>query len=374
MHAPTREANTRTVLSPTRESTPPTPKPRQQRLSTPDMEALSQFPAAYPTPKPRKRLATCPSLTRPLQTASFPLPPVSTHETNGLETTAKINGTEVKSPPPPSAINQTTEVDGLSNQAQQVAATAHSEIRYHMDDYRPLPTTVETAKTEVKSPPLATAAIDQTMEVSGPSHKIQQVTKATETGTEVTSPPTATTATNETTEMNSLLPTIDKNDLPNDTKSVATARNESESRYHMHEYSPPLPEAVSGAARTQVKSPSPATAATSETNGLPNNPQQVASARKETPNRVQGNRPHQKLEKQKSGTYLLGAKVDPMLATLLNRRKQRENEAGEGFKELEATQKEKYESYTLPRKKTVSGSSELQRILEKRRSKIEEPN
>ena len=357
MRAPTREANTQTVQSPTRESTPPTPKPRQQRFSTPDMEALS---AAYPTPKPRKRLPTSPSsLTRPLQTSSCPLSPASTHVTNGLGTTAKINGTEVKSPPPPSAINQTTEVDGRSNQAQQVAATAHSEGQYHMHDYRPPPTTVETARTEVNFPPLATAAIDQTR---------QLVTKATET--EVKSPPTVTTATNETTEMNGLLPTTHKNDIASDTKSVATAHNESGSQYHMHVYSPPPPEAVSRAARTQVKSPSSATAATSEVNGLPNNPQQVASAQKETASHVQGNRPHQKLERQKSGTYLLGAQADPKLEAWLNRRKQRENEAGEGFKELEATQEEKYKSYTLPRRKKVS---ELERILEKRRNKIEEP-
>lgn len=351
MHAPTREANTPTVQSPTRESTPPTPKPRQQRLSTPDMEAPSQLSAVYPTPKPRKRLATSPgNLTRPHQ-AYFPLPPASTHETNGLRTTGKINGTEVKSPPPPSAINQTTEMDGQSLQAQQVAGTTH------MHDYRPLPTTVETAITEVKSP-VSTAAIDQTR---------QLVTKATETRTEVKSPPTVTTATNE---MNGLLPTSHENDLPSDTNSVATAHSESESRSHMHVYSPPPPEAVFGTARTQVKSPSSATA---ETNGLPNNPQQVTSAQKETPSRVQGNKRHQKLERQKSGTYLLGAQADPKLATLLNKRKQRENEAGEGFKELEATQEEKYKSYTLPRRKKVSESSELERILEKRRSKIEEP-
>lgn len=235
-----------------------------------------------------------------------------------------------------------------------------------MHDYRPPPTTVETARTEVNSPPTVTTAIDQTMEVN----EIQQVTKATETRTEVTSPPTVITATNVTTEMNGLLPTTHENDLPSDTNSVATARNESERRSHMHVYSPPPSKAVSGAARTQVKSPSSATA---ETNGLQNNPQQVASARKETPSHVQSNKPHQKLERQKSGTYLLGAQADPKLATLLNRRKQRENEAGEGFKELEATQEEKYKSYTLPRRKKVSESSELERILEKRRSKIEEP-
>ena len=229
-----------------------------------------------------------------------------------------------------------------------------------MHDYRPPPTTVETARTEVNSPPTVTTAIDQTMEVN----KIQQVTKATETRTEVTSPPTVITATNVTTEMNGLLPTTHENDLPSDTNSVATARNESESRSHV--YSPPPSEAVFGTARTQVKSPSSATA---ETHGLQNNPQQVASARKETPSRVQGNKPHQKLERQKSGTFLLGAQADPKLATLLNKRKQRENEAGEGFKELEATQEEKYKSYTLPRRKKVS---ELERILEKRRNIIDE--
>ena len=151
----------------------------------------------------------------------------------------------------------------------------------------------------------------------------------------------------------------------------------------MHEYRPPPPEVVSGTAKTDVKSPSSATAATSEVNGLPNKSHEDASTRKETPSRVQRNRPHQKLSRQNSSTFLLGAEPDPMLETLLKRRKQRENEAGEKFKELEATRKEKYESNTLPRPRkknrggfteTVSTSSELQRILEKRRSKIEKPD
>ena len=371
MHVPKREANTQTVVSPTRESTPPTPKPRQQRLSTSDIEAPAQLSAAIPTPKPRKRLATYPSLTRPLQTSSSPHPLVPTHETDTFGATAEI---KVKSPLPPSAIDQTTAND-LSNQAQQVA-TVHGETQYHIHDYSPPSTTAETARTEVESPPLATAAIDQTMEGSGLSNKVQQVTKMAETGTEVQSSPTPTAAT---TEMDGRLPTTHKNDLSNDTKIVATAFNES--RYHMHEYSPPPPEVVSGTARTDVKSPSSATAATSEVNGLPNKPQEVASTRKETPSRVQRNRQHQKLSRQNSGTFLLGPEPDPMFATLLKRRKQRENEAGEKFKELEATRKEKYESNTLPRKKpksgsaeTVSTSSELQRILEKRLSKIEEPD
>ena len=369
MHVPKREANTQTVVSPTRESTPPTPKPRQQRLSTSDIEAPAQLSAAIPTPKPRKRLATYPSLTRPLQTSSSPHPLVPTHETDTFGATAEI---KVKSPLPPSAIDQTTAND-LSNQAQQVA-TVHGETQYHIHDYSPPSTTAETARTEVESPPLATAAIDQTMEGSGLSNKVQQVTKTAETGTEVQSSPTA-----ATTEMDGRLPTTHKNDLSNDTKNVATAFNESQ--YDMHEYRPPPPEVVSGTARTDVKSPSSATAATSEVNGLPNKSQEDASTQKEIPSRVQRNRPHQKLSRQRSGTFLLGAEPDPMLETLLKRRKQRENEAGEKFKELEATQKEKYESNTLPRKKpksgsaeTVSTSSELQRILEKRLSKIEEPD
>lgn len=372
MHVPKNEANTQTVVSPTRESTPPTPKPRQQRLSTSDIEAPAQLSAAIPTPKPRKRLATYPnpSLTRPLQTSSSPHPLVPTHETDGFRATAEI---KAKSPLPPSAIDQTTgEVNGLPNQAQQVA-TAHSETQYRIHDYSPPTPIAETASTEAESPPLATAATDQTMEGSGLSNKVQPVTKTAETRNEVQSLPTA-----ATTEIDGRLPTTHTNDLSNDTKIVATAFNESQ--YDMHEYRPPPPEVVSGTARTDVKSPSSATAATSEVNGLPNKPQEVASTQKETPSRVQRNRPHQKLSRQNSGTFLLGAEPDPMFATLLKRRKQRENEAGEKFKELEATRKEKYESNTLPRKKPKSGSaetvstSELQRILEKRRSKIEEPD
>ena len=213
------------------------------------------------------------------------------------------------------------------------------------------------------------------MEGSGLSNKVQQVTKTAETGTEVQSSPTPTAAT---TEMDGRLPTTHKNNLSNDT---ATAFNES--RYDMHEYRPPPPEVVSGTAKTDVKSPSSATAATSKVNGLPNKSHEDASTRKETPSHVQRNRPHQKLSRQRSGTFLLGAEPDPMLEILLKRRKQRENEAGEKFKELEATRKEKYESNTLPRPRkknrgafteTMSTSSELQRILEKRRNKIEEPD
>ena len=77
---------------------------------------------------------------------------------------------------------------------------------------------------------------------------------------------------------------------------------------------------------------------------------------------------------EKRNSFLLGESRDPKLLELLDKQKKKiqDNRSGEGYRQLEATQRNKYanESRTLPRSKTVSGrapTAELQQWLERRR-------